>query len=266
MSDLSRAIWLIVGFSGMSFSEAFALEAQSSCPARIMSVLASSRQLVTVATPSWDSRIATLDVWERQASTSAWRRSSEGQLNFPSDAVVGKSGLAWGYGYVALGGAYGRLKQEGDGRSPAGVYYIGKRFGFSHPNSETYRRIGMNTYCVDDPNSSHYNQIVDASGVAVDWKSAEHMREVDLYRAGFEIEYPSNARSRGGSCIFLHIWRAKGQGTSGCTAVPEDTMTILHNWLNPIYKPVIAILPRQEFADWAACFPGVSVTAKPIAQ
>jgi D-alanyl-D-alanine dipeptidase len=266
MRDRSQAICLILCLSGMACLDAFAVEAEPTCPARAMSVLAPARQLVTVATPSWNSQTATMAVWERQTSQSVWRQSIELQANFPSEAVVGKSGLAWGYGYAALQGvgeSYGRLKQEGDGRSPAGIYAIGKRFGFAEANSETYRRISADTYCVDDPSSRYYNQIIDANGIATDWQSAERMRDIDLYRSGFAIEYRSDARSRGGSCIFLHIWRARGKGTSGCTAVPESAMNVLQNWLKPIYKPALAILPRQQFTDWAACFPGVSVTAEP---
>lgn len=38
-----------------------------------------------------------------------------------------------------------------------------------------YHQLTDTDYWVDDPGSSHYNQLVDSSSTKKDWKSAEHM-------------------------------------------------------------------------------------------
>jgi L,D-peptidoglycan transpeptidase YkuD (ErfK/YbiS/YcfS/YnhG family) len=250
--------WLIMSL--LVFSSAFFLARRAqaqSCPAAAKELLSSSQQLVTVMATSWNTKKAQVILWERPATTAPWQITSK-----PIEALIGRSGMAWGYPYAALAvSSSGKLKREGDERSPAGVYTFGKRFGFIADPAPTYLQILPTTVCVDDPMSTHYNQIVDSSQVKKDWKTAEEMRKIDLYRSGLEIVYPTDVKTRAGSCIFFHIASPKGNATSGCTSVSEEAMKTIQASLKMNLKPVIALLPRAEFAKWATCFPGLPMAA-----
>jgi L,D-peptidoglycan transpeptidase YkuD (ErfK/YbiS/YcfS/YnhG family) len=250
--------WLLMSL--LFFSSSFFLvrgaRAQS-CPTAAKELLSRSHQLVTVMATNWDTKKAQIILWERPTTTAPWQITSK-----PTQALIGRSGMAWGYPYAALAiSSSGKLKREGDERSPAGVYAFGKRFGFLADSTPTYLQILPTTVCVDDPRSTHYNQIVDSSKVKKDWKTAEEMHKIDLYRSGLEITYPTDVKTRAGSCIFFHLASPQGNGTSGCTSVSEDAMKAIQASLKMDFKPVIALLPRAEFAKWATCFPGLPMAA-----
>ena len=103
--------------------------------------------------------------------------------------------------------------------------------------------------CVDDTNSKFYNRVVDRGTVAPDWTSSEHMlRSDELYRWGVVVDHNSNpARPGAGSCIFLHIWRGPGQGTVGCTAMPQEQLETMLGWLDPARKPLLVQMPEQQY-------------------
>jgi L,D-peptidoglycan transpeptidase YkuD (ErfK/YbiS/YcfS/YnhG family) len=97
---------------------------------------------------------------------------------------------------------------------------------------------------------------VDRSVVAPDWNSSEHMRSTgELYRWGIVVGHNGMASEvngnpstpGGGSCIFLHIWRSPGQGTVGCTAMPQVELETLLTWLDPKRKPLLVQLPASEY-------------------
>lgn len=83
--------------------------------------------------------------------------------------VVGKGGLGWGDGAVAIGGhaTADPVKREGDGRSPAGIFGIGSAFGYAAERPTgwalPYLALTPATECVDDRDSKHYNRIVERS-------------------------------------------------------------------------------------------------------
>jgi D-alanyl-D-alanine dipeptidase len=103
---------------------------------------------------------------------------------------------------------------------------------------------------VDDTASAHYNTVIDRGAVPrVDWTSAERMRSIDLYRLGVVVDYNARPIRRGrGSCIFLHIWRAPGSPTSGCTAMPAADLETVVRWLDPARQPTLVQLPEREYA------------------
>jgi len=68
------------------------------------------------------------------------------------------------------------------------------------------------------------------------------MRDIDLYRRGLVIEYPTDAAAPAGSCIFIHVWRAAGQVTTGCVALPEPRVVAVQDFAE--HGAVIAIVPR----------------------
>jgi D-alanyl-D-alanine dipeptidase len=213
------------------------------------------RQLVVVTTPAWDSVSGTLQRYARTSATSRWR--AEGPA---VPIVVGQTGLAWGDD--ALGRRRDPRKREGDGKAPAGRFPLGAAFGFASPSEMEWVRLPYlpleyETECVDDARSAHYNRVVDRSDVRrVDWNSAERMRSIDLYRLGVIVRYNAQPVRRGrGSCIFLHIWRAPGSPTSGCTAMPASDLETIVRWLDPRREPQLVQLPEAEYArlrrSWA---------------
>lgn len=207
-----------------------------------------ARQLLVVTTPAWDSVSGTLRRYERSGAGAPWRA-----VGGPVSIVVGQSGLAWADD--ALGRRRDPHKREGDGRAPAGRFTLGTAFGFA-PRAEMdrvrlpYRQLADDTECVDDSASVHYNTLIDRGDAGrVDWTSAERMRTIDLYRLGVVVRYNADPVRRGrGSCIFLHIWRAAGSPTAGCTAMPAGDLETVVQWLEPARHPLLVQLPAAEYA------------------
>ena len=205
-------------------------------------------QLLVVTTPAWDSVSGTLRRYARATPHGPWRAVGE-----PVPIVVGQSGLAWG---EAVGGRPSDpRKREGDGRAPAGRFTLGTAFGFAPSSGMNgvqlpYLQLADDTECVDDPTSEHYNTLVGRSAQRrVDWASSERMRTIDLYRLGVVVRYNTAPVRRGrGSCIFLHIWRAAGSPTSGCTAMPAADLDTVVAWLDPARHPTLVQLPVAEYA------------------
>ncbi len=208
----------------------------------------SVRQLVVVTTPAWDSVSGTLQRYGRARGSAAWRA-----VGAPVPVVVGQTGLAWGEDGV--GRREDPRKREGDGKAPAGRFELGSAFGFAQAGEIDWVRVPYmplddGSECVDDSASVHYNTVVERGAVPrVDWKSAERMRSIDLYRLGVIVRYNLHPVRRGrGSCIFLHIWRAAGSPTSGCTAMPAADMERVVRWLDPYANAMLVQLPRAEYS------------------
>jgi D-alanyl-D-alanine dipeptidase len=218
-----------------------------------LTALAGATQLVVVTTSGWDSTTGELRRFVRSDTRASWRR--EGAV---VPIVVGRTGLAWGIGFdkLAVPGVptAGPRKIEGDGRSPAGVFPLDTAFGFSPADSMRwvrlpYVQLTSSSECVDDTASVHYNTVVDRGAVSrVDWKSAEHMRQVPQYRIGVIVGYnaspPVKAR---GSCIFFHIWAGPRSTTVGCTALDAKELEQLIAWLDPRARPVVVQVPAAVY-------------------
>ena len=209
-----------------------------------------ARQLVLVVTPDWDSAAGTLQRFERD-SAGQWQA-----VTAASDVAVGRKGSAWGIGLHAAQ-ADGPQKQEGDGRSPAGVFTVGEAFGYAG-KADTglpYQAMTAGHYCIDVNGSSLYNRIVDQTEVGAEAVkgSTEPMRR-DLhakgdvvYRQGFVINHNPQNISGAGSCIFAHLWRKPGEPTAGCTAMPDPVMEDMLAWLQADQHPVFVLLPQAEY-------------------
>jgi D-alanyl-D-alanine dipeptidase len=206
-------------------------------------LLGESQQLVLVTTPAWNKIDGTLRRFEKQDGT--WRSVGE---SFP--IVVGKSGLGWD-GIIDPPSAKSfPIKKEGDGRSPAGIFKITDLFGFASSLDAklSYTALIESTECVDDSNSSAYNQIVDRKQIPnPDWNSSEKMRTIDVYKLGAVVDYNSPKVPGSGSCIFLHIWKGPGHGTAGCTAMEESHVQELSSWLDESKHPVLVQLPAPTY-------------------
>jgi len=217
-------------------------------------VPAQSRQLVLSTAPGWDATRATLQAYERPSADAAWTA-----VGAPIQASLGRSGLAWGRGRHPPGLA-GPQKQEGDGRSPAGVFDLRVLTGYDAEPPRgvrlPYRQATPTLRCVDDARSRFYNQLVDESRVAKDWSSAEDMRRADeLYR--FVVWVGHNDEPvvpGGGSCIFLHLRKGADSVTAGCTAFEPEPMQRLLRWLDSQARPVLVQLPESEAAARAAAW------------
>lgn len=187
-------------------------------------LLARYQQLVVVSVDGWDGVKAELRRYDRDGQ--AWR-----EVGAPIAAVIGSAGAAWGLGLHPQAAT----KREGDLRSPAGAFLLGKAHDAPFPAA--WR-------CVDDPASSHYNQVLDGDSVPVDWTSAEDMH-IPAYAKLVEVAHNPTREPGAGSCIFLHIWDGPDDdGTAGCTAMAEPDLAALIAWLRP--GAIYVLLPRAE--------------------
>jgi len=177
------------------------------------------------------------DGWEpgqgSEPGEASWR-----QVGAPIPVVVGWGGVG--------------PKQEGDDRSPQGVFELGRVFGyapeppagsfFSSGSALPYEPMAPGSVCVDDPGSTYYGQVFDPDTLpesargARDWKSAEAMRRDlahgdGLYRWGVVVRYNDEGVPGAGSCIFLHVWRGPQNPTAGCTAMAEEDLLSVLGWL-----------------------------------
>ncbi|MBV6824916.1 L,D-transpeptidase [Pseudomonas sp. PD9R] len=202
-----------------------------------------SDQLIVVTSKNWDDIQGTAQRYERNGSHFE-------KFEAPFAVVLGKHGMGWGKGLLDAGQLEGPIKQEGDGKAPAGVFKLGTAFGYdtSAQTRLPYLALASTIECVDDSDSKRYNQLVDNSTLTNDWTSAEHMhRTDDLYRQGIFIEHNTPASPAAGSCIFFHIWRGPAAPTRGCTAMTPADIARLFSWLDPRQSPLLVQLPEAQY-------------------
>lgn len=220
------------------------------------SPLAQARQLLLVTAETWNSTQGELRRFERDASAAPWRL-----VGWPVAVNLGRGGLGWGLGLH--GGTLGPdpEKREGDGRAPAGLFALGEGFAYDPAEAGAHGvpvlRADADLLCVDDSASRFYNRFARRSEVpAPDWTSAEDMLRKDVqYRLGALVRHNMDpVTPNRGSCIFLHIWLAPGRGTAGCTSMDAPDMLALLRWLDAAKAPVLAQLPRAEYARLRAAW------------
>ena len=217
----------------------------------------STTQVVMVTVADWAATTGRLTAFHRDPG-GKWRPAG-----ITTRVVVGRTGCGWGRGLhpEPKGGS---RKREGDGRSPAGVFSIGPAFGATDQidTGLAYRCMGRHDWCIDLPDSPHYNQIVDDRevGLAAVAGSTEPMRR-DLhldgdrsYALGFVVGHNCDCLSGVGSCIFAHLWEDEHTPTAGCTAMAEADLRALLAWLEADARPVFALLPMAESTRNAAAW------------
>lgn len=167
------------------------------------------------------------------AQWQAWERAGAGwrTVGAPVACVVGRSGV------VAAA-----QKREGDGGTPAGVFALRRAFGKDEQFATGLRYVAVtdDDHWVDDPRAPQYNQwVVGAPGV-----SAERLRREDgQYDVAAVLEHNTDPVVPGmGSAIFLHVWSAPGQSTSGCVAAAEADVRRLLGWLDRAQRPVCVVV------------------------
>jgi L,D-peptidoglycan transpeptidase YkuD (ErfK/YbiS/YcfS/YnhG family) len=204
-------------------------------------------QLILGLAPSWNSMHGTLQLFER-APDETWTAVSP---SFP--VLFGKRGLAWGIG-LAGQNQPGLHKKERDGRAPAGVFEIGKVFGYEAklpPGGDyPYCQVTEADVWSDDPRSPDYNRhIVIDPKHPPDNYSHEKMRSGDFaYHWLIEIRHNSNRPIPGaGSAIFFHIRRGVNHPTTGCTSMARANLVKIITWLRAGRHPCYALLPVAEY-------------------
>ena len=207
------------------------------------------QQIVLVTTNSWMSQVGTLHMFSRDENR--WFAEGKGV-----SVTIGKNGLGWGNGiHRAINTP--PQKVEGDHRAPAGVFTLGPTFGYDADPplgvSIPYRCITERDYYIDDPESEDYNQWVTLGGTQANepqklWNSFERMKRPDhLYELGLVVQHNAAPAMRDrGSAIFLHIWRAPGVPTVGCTAMAMNDLLTLIRWLELANMPHLIQAPIDE--------------------
>lgn len=176
--------------------------------------------LIVVRTPGWDDPAGVLRRYRRGAA--GWE-----PIGADVPILLGRSGLGWGrglHGDHGVAGLGGVDKQEGDGRSPAGLFRLGTTLGYAAepPTGAVAPYVAMtpDLQCVEDTTSAHYNRIVDRATTAVDWTGDDRLRRTDgLYELLVFVEQnvePAPVPGRG-SCILLHV--SSDRPTAGCTSM-----------------------------------------------
>lgn len=214
--------------------------------------LITARQMILVVAPEWESTVGRLTRFERCDESAAWSATGESLV-----VSLGRSGLAWGRGLHSISGAELRTKREGDGCAPAGAFVLPAIFGVEDNESAFARSLKLPYWqttpalkCIDDPKSRYYNRFVDVRHVDdADWSSHEEMhRDDDCYTHGVFVAHNVDHPVAGaGSCIFIHVWRAAGQPTEGCTATSSEQLREICQWLDASAVPLLVQLPESEY-------------------
>jgi len=184
---------------------------------------------------------------QRYVKEVEWRKVGEAVA-----VTLGRNGLGWE-------SAREPLKNEGDGRSPAGVFKISRTFGSDlAPNSALeYVYADENLICIDESSDERYNQIalLDPEHPP---KSYEPMRRTDeVYRNGAIIEYNAQGEKGRGSCIFIHLNHPDSRPTAGCTAMEKEPLVELLGWFDASKKPIIVQIPQHECDKYKKAFAGI---------
>ncbi len=203
---------------------------------------ATSTQLILVIADDFNSTTALLQAYEK--NNHVWSKHGN-----PVPVNLGRKGLGWGLGLASFQQNPSEpLKHEGDGRAPAGLFRLSGFFAYEkHPFSFEYLPLGAKDICVDDVTSPDYNQLL-KTAEPERYLSYETMRRKDdLYKLGIVVEHNPNNIPAKGSCIFLHIQKAKGKPTAGCTSLDENVLFNLMMWLDPHREPLLLQLPRTAY-------------------
>lgn len=166
--------------------------------------------------------------------------------------TLGRSGL----GYASMKEP---LKNEGDGRSPAGLFNLSATFGYDDsPNSAmAYYHADDTLICVDDINDTRYNTLASSAEEALPLSYEKMRREDDLYRNGIVIDYNARKEKGRGSCIFIHLNHPDHRPTSGCTAMEEAPLKEILGWLDPRKHPQILQIPLSDCGEYQKKFEGI---------
>ncbi len=203
-------------------------------------------QLIVAVAPDWNSMRGKMQLFERNAGS--WSANAQ-----PVPVLFGKNGLAWGSGLSGQDEP-GLHKKERDGRAPAGVFAIGKVFGYDAklpPGGDyPYHQVTEGDIWSDDPRSPNYNRhiVIDPKNPPDNY-THEKMRSGDFaYHWLVEIRHNSDPPVPGdGSAIFFHIRRGVNRATTGCTTMAEPELVKMISWFRSSRHPCYVLLPAEEY-------------------
>ena len=209
-----------------------------------ISIPSDTRQLLVVSAKDFDSSLATLQAYEQ--INKKWTKA------FPAITVnLGRNGMGWGKGLIEFEHRKDEpIKVEGDGKSPAGLFALEHFFGYEQKDfAFPYLRVDEKTLCIDDSDSSFYNQIIRQDDKNM-FKSFEYMKRNDsLYRLGIVVNHNTEKIKNQGSCIFIHIQKSQKAPTAGCTSMDEDKLLKIMKWLNKKEVPLLLQLPENYLPE-----------------
>lgn len=149
------------------------------------------------------------------ADVSYYKKDAAGAwtLSWTEAGIVGRNGIT-------------QEKREGDGKTPAGTYRFTMPFGLEEDPGAVlpYHRIARGDFWVDDPQSAHYNRLVNTGETAKDWNSAENLAAAyPVYNYALSLSYNEECVPGMGSAIFLHCFTANpDNGSAGCIRLPQE--------------------------------------------
>jgi L,D-peptidoglycan transpeptidase YkuD (ErfK/YbiS/YcfS/YnhG family) len=217
----------------------------------LSTIIKADEQIIMVVSDKFNSKTAKLFTFEKNGG-------HYHQVFSAIDVNLGRNGLAWGEGSVKVEHKKDEpLKREGDGCAPAGIFKLGDAFGYA-PNSSTklhYIHADKELICVDDVESSYYNQLLHVSNKK-SIKSYEDMRRKDnLYEFGVIVKHNEKNIPSHGSCIFLHVQKSKNSPTSGCTSMKREKLIKLIEWLDYKKRPVLIQIPKPYYKNILKIYP-----------
>ncbi len=207
-------------------------------------------QVVVTVADDWNSATGRMQIFERERGK-PWRPVFKQSL----PVLLGKSGLAWGRGVYGQSEKAPYAKREGDRRTPAGIFRIGKVLGYDPKLSVNpaypYHQVGKWDAWPDDPGNPYYNQhvVVDPRRVPK-WFESQKMRHNDeAYRFLIDIRHNSDPPVPGmGSATFFHTRRGPTRPTYGCTTMSREDLLRFMGRLRADKRPHYVVMPVVEYA------------------
>ncbi|MEY3393899.1 MAG: hypothetical protein RL346_135 [Verrucomicrobiota bacterium] len=209
---------------------------------------ADSTQCIVGISEGWDSSHVTLSRHEKRSGK--WVKVGK-----EWQGRLGSKGLAWGRG-LHPNPPRATLKQEGDKRSPAGVFDLGGVWGAHQSINKhakmPYHQVTSRDLWVEDPHSALYNQFLSLKHEPrTEWeKKAQMVQNDHSHSLKWFIKHNSTPAvvPNGGSSIFFHIWRREGASASaGCTTMEENKLREMIATVDPERRPLYVLLPRAEY-------------------
>lgn len=227
----------------------------SAAPVRPARIPDNVRQLIVATAASWNANRGLLQWYSRSSARAEWVPA----LAKPIPVLFGRAGLAWGNG--ALPVPHGEpgvpSKREKDLRAPAGVFRIGKLYGYAPGPPQgcrlPYHQVTERDCWIDDVNHPAYNRhiLVDPANPPP-WYSSQRMRLGDFaYEFLLEIRHNADPPIRGhGSAIFFHIRRGPDRPSHGCTTMERGNLVSMLRWLDPRAHPHYVCLPAPVYGTY----------------
>lgn len=246
------SLLFIVGCTGLSNNEVYSVPGSflpSSC-----------EQVVVGISEGWNNSHARLVVLQKN------KEGNWDQISEVIPARLGSAGLVWGLGESPVPRG-GKIKEEGDSRTPAGIFKIDHKiyaYDEKTPVGAGYgvHKITPYDLWVEDPTSSKYNNHLVLDHLPkTKWEKDQQMKQNDyahkvklFIHHNSPVDYAKGGRpiANKGSSIFFHIWRDNGgRATAGCTSLSEKNIMKMISLLDASKNPMYIILPRAEYKKYS---------------